>query len=125
MSITYLTEQKDNYLIIKAKGLITNLKEEEEHSKRCYDEVLKHKAKKVLIDNRNIIFNSSILDVADLITFYEKEFTAEIRLVKIAVLYSPKKIELHKSWELFANNRGFNWKIFTGIDDATQYLLTE
>ena len=122
MKVTISTEQRKNYLIIKGSGCIKNSYEEKEFAKNCYEVILKNNSKKVIIDQREIDFTSSIVDQTETVSFYNEEFESFIRFVRIAIVISPKDKELHEFWELYANNRGYPWRVFTKIEDAIEYI---
>lgn len=121
MAITITSRPETNWLLIEGKGVVENLKDEMLFANQCYEEILKHNSKKVLLDQRGIEFKSSIVDQYGVVTSY-KEFPPEVRNIRIALIVKPKEKELHESWELFANNRGYPWKVFIEMEAAVEFL---
>jgi hypothetical protein len=90
MKVTMSIEQEDTFLMIKSNGIIKNGNDEKELSSKYYEEILKRNSKKVLIDQRNIDFRSSILDQTVAVTHYDQEFENKIRSIKIAIVIAKK-----------------------------------
>lgn len=122
MVATVNSRPEESYLLIEGTGSIENADDEKTFSSSCYEEIQKHGSKRVLVDQRNISFKSSILDQCDVVSHYSTEFDVMIRATRIAVLVLPESEELHAFWEVYANNRGYPWKVYTEMEDAIGFL---
>lgn len=120
---TILTARiESNYLLIQGSGIIADLKDEKRWADACYKEILRQNSQRVLIDQRKIAFKTSIIDKIDVVPSYLEDFNYKIRTFCIAFLVNPAEIELHQFFELYANNRGYHWKVFMEKHAADAFL---
>jgi len=125
MATTLAARIEPNYLLIEGVGVIANSEDEKRWADACYEELLRQGSQRVLIDQRKIEFKSSISDQCNVVSYYNEEFELQIRKFSIALLVNPEEKKLHKFWELYANNRGYRWKVFTEKCAADAFLNTE
>jgi hypothetical protein len=122
MSVELTVRSEENWLVIEGVGVIANAADEKSFASSCYEEIIKHGARRALVDLRKIDFRSSIFDQVDVVSHYNKEFDSQIRTVRITLVVDPKHKDLHDFWEVYANNRGYPWKVFTEMEAATAFL---
>lgn len=112
----------DGYLVLKYKGTVTSLADEEQLATQCLEEFKKYDYSRMLIDFRAMEFLSSITDQCQVVSHYNAEFPNWVRTVRVALVVTPEAKELHEFWELYAGNRGYPWRVFTDIGDAISYI---
>ena len=110
------------YLLIEGIGVISTVKDETDWADACYRTVIQHGARKALIDLSQISFETGIIDQCNVVKHYNQEYEVKIRAVRTALLVKGDDKELHDFWELYANNRGYPWKVFTDIEPAVVFL---
>lgn len=125
MNITLLSRPEANWLVLEAAGVMRNTSDEKSFANSCYAEIVKHNYKNILIDQRKISYGSDIIDQCNVVSHYSEEFPPEIRSLRIAIVINPRDRAVNEFWELYANNRGYPWKVFCDMDDATAFLLEE
>lgn len=109
-------------LMIRCRGDVPNYEGEKALADRCYEEIKKHSPARVLIDLQGIIYQSGITDKSRAVEYYQSTFPAEIRRIKIAIVAKHRYFTLLKFWENYAHNRGYDWPVFTDMNDAFTYL---
>ena len=122
---TVKVRMEPEYLLIERAGTIATLEDQKIGSDACYREVIKNNVDRVLIDDRQLQFNTSILDQCDMVGYYNDEYEVEIRSVRVAFVVNHDDKELHDFWELYAGNRGYLWKVFREMDDAIAFLTRD
>jgi hypothetical protein len=124
MNITLTSENKKDYLLIESKGTIENKEELFEHSWSIYNEIARHGAKKILINEPDTHFPLDIFPYFDLVKNYIDNFPPDIRQLKIAIVIAKEYKEISASWESLCLSRGLQYFAFTEFTDAEQWLLT-
>jgi hypothetical protein len=119
------THGEGDYLIIEGSGIIANAGDEKAFASHCYDQIQQHGSRRVLVDQRGIHFESSIVDQCAVVEHYTREFDPIIRAVRLAILVRPEDEDLHGFWELYASNRGYFWRVFTDMEAARAFLRVE
>ena len=125
MPPTMTARMEPEYLSIEGVGTIATLEDQKNWSDACYREVIKYDARRVLIDDRQLQFNTSFFDQCDVVRHYNDEYETRVRSVRLAIVVSHDNEELHDFWELYASNRGFDWKVFREMDTAIAFLTTD
>lgn len=121
-----MTVRKEpGYLLIEGVGSIATLDDQKNWSDACYREIVDNNARRVLIDDRLLQFKVSLFDQYDVVMHYRDEYENEIMEVRVAIVVNNDNEELHDFWELYANNRGFPWKVFREMDPAIAYLTED
>lgn len=110
------------YLLIKTSGSVDNGDDHKRLANELYEEIMKHDFSKVLLDNSEIDFTTSITDTTQLIAYYSEAFPPDVRLLKIAMIANEKSKAVADFWELYANNRGFIYKAYYTMEDALEFL---
>ena len=120
MSIQFTTTIKDDLLIVRTKGRDESPEEVEKYGASVIEICKKKGCNKILIDERELKYNISTVDI-----YYLAKYYAEIvpSLVKAALVYNPAFKDDAKFWEDAITNRGLIVRIFTDIEQARQWLM--
>ena len=113
---------KTDFLLIKTSGNVDNYDDDKHLANEVYEETMKHDFRKVLLDHRETDFTSSVTNQTQLIKYYSEELHFDIRLFRVAVVANEKSKETADFWEVYANNRGFNYKVFYAMEPAFEFL---
>lgn len=122
MPVDISARQENDYVLIKASGIIENFEELKDFSTRLYGEGVKYETRKVVIDEMQLQLTNSVVHQFELINFYSQNLPSWIKQYKIAVAVDPKYKELAEFWELYGSNRGFPWKGFTSLQEALNWI---
>lgn len=122
MNVILSHEHKGSYLLIVGEGERNTLTEIIEGTRKGEALVKKYKARFVLIDYRNVIFNVNLSDAFNLVKFYESEMP-EAKKVTLAAVVNPHDIELSNFWKSIGNRRNFTFEVFQDIKKAETWLL--
>lgn len=119
MSITYLSEVKDDILIITANGKDEHAEMVIEYGRSVIQLVIESGVRRVLCDERNIEYNLGIID-----TFEAARQVAEHapKVGRIAIVCRPEFMKTGKFWETVAVNRGLHVRMYTDIELARAWL---
>lgn len=123
MDITITSANTDDYLLINSAGVIKNKDDLFKHATLVYDEFVKQDKQKILIDNRKTLLPPDLFSYYEQVKYFSETFPSRIRLVKIAVVVSPEYAEIGKFWETVCVNRGFQYFVFTSLQEAHRWLL--
>jgi hypothetical protein len=121
MSAKISSRKEGDILIIKVSGTIkktgliglTN---------QVYEEITRHGCTRIIIDNSDLEMPTKLIEYVNLEKFYTTNLPSEIRSMKLAVVVSPMYKETGNFWETYCRNRGFGYKAFTSIEDASTYM---
>jgi hypothetical protein len=123
MSITITSQNKKEYLLIESKGTIETKEELFAHSQLLYDEILKHGAQKILINEPETYFPLELFHYFGLVQNYRDTFPPEIRNLKIAIVISNDYKDVAASWEALCQSKGLQYFAFTSFQDAVSCLF--
>lgn len=124
MNVNLSHEHKGSYLLIVGEGERNTLAEIIEGTRKGEALVKKYKARFVLIDYRNVIFNVNLSDAFNLVKFYESEMP-EAKKITIAAVVNQHDIELSNFWKSIGNRRNFTFEVFQDIKKAETWLLNK
>ena len=88
-------------------------------------EIIKNGIKKVIIDDLEIIYTpgvTSILRTAELVQFYYQQLPDVIKTFKIVSIANQDIKEFAEFWETYAQNRGFDLRVFYTFEDALKFI---
>lgn len=123
MAVTLSSKIENDYLLIVALGKIADSEEHKLLTRRFYNEILKYRSDKIIINVSNIIFPASIEFHDDIVDFYAKGLPNEIKFLKIAVVDESSYREIGKYWEFKANKDGYdNYKVFPSMNEALIFI---
>ena len=123
MDVIMLSKAENDYLLIKAQGNIVDPEEHKLLTKRFYNEIVKYRFKRIIINVSKINFPISFEFHNDIFKFYAEELPSEIKFWKIAVVDESSYRELGKYWEFKANQNGYNnYKVFSSMSEALIFI---
>ena len=118
-----LSKAENDYLLITAQGNIVDSEEHKLLTKRFYNEIVKYRFKRIIINVSKINFPISFEFHNDIFKFYAEELPSEIKFWKIAVVDESSYRELGKYWEFKANQNGYNnYKVFSSMSEALIFI---
>jgi hypothetical protein len=123
MDLTITSQNKKEYLLIESKGSLETKEDLFEHSRLLYNEIIKHGAKKILIDEPATHFPLEIFPYFDLVKNYIDNFPPEVRSLKIAIVIAEEYKEIGDSWEALCVSRGLQFFAFISFEEAIDWLL--
>ena len=123
MNLTITSQNKDGYLLIVCKGNIETKEELFKHSQLLFDEIMKHGAQKVLVDDIETHLPLEIFPYFGLVQEYVENYPPEIRSLIIAIVVAAEYKEVAESWETLCVTRGLSFYAFTSLDEASQWLI--
>ena len=123
MNVIISVKSENEYLLIKASGIITNQEEHGLLTERFYTEIKKHSSKNSIIDLSETSFPLSFEFLNEIVEYYSKKLPEEVKYWKIAVVNESSYRELGKYWEFIANQRGFmGYKVFSSMKEAKKFM---
>jgi hypothetical protein len=117
------SQNKGEYLLITSKGTLNTKEELVTHSQMVFDEIIKHGATHVLVNNVKTHFPVELFPYFGLVKGYAEDYPPEIRALQIAVVTAPEYKEVAASWETLCQSRGLHFYAFTSLEDARAWLL--
>ncbi|MGA7594905.1 MAG: hypothetical protein WCA64_06885 [Gallionella sp.] len=121
MSAEIASRNEGGLLIIKTSGTIKDIGWVT-FSKRLYEVVARHGCTRIIIDNSELEIPTRLIEYVNLEKYYSECLPFEVRFIKLAVVLNSKYKESGKFWETYCNNRGFGYKAFTSMEDASAYM---
>jgi len=125
MNIVITSRPEPEYLLVESKGVLFTKDDLVMQSKLIHEEIIKHKAKKILVNEPDTKFPLELFPYYELVKFYVDNFPPEMRLNKIAVVIAQDYEKMARFWETVCNNRGFQYFAFTSFQKAHDWLLNE
>lgn len=123
MNVSIAAKVEKGYLFIEAAGDIFDSDEHKLLTNRFFDEIMKHRCQKIIIDVSNINFPNSFELLNDIVDYYVKELPPEIRSWKIAVVDESSFKDLGDFWEFRAKHEGYYfYKVFSTMEEAIGYI---
>ena len=113
---------EDDYLLIKASCIVNDLTDYNFLMSKFYEEIMKYEKMKVLDDMREVKYPVSPILASDSVSYISKTFPNEIRVLKIAGVVSSSFKVIADFWEFQAIENGMNYKVFTSIEEAHNYM---
>jgi|GEM_PF-1973586 len=123
MNFTITSQKKEGYLLIESKGIVENVEELITHSRMIYDEIAKYSFDKILVCEPEIDLPRDLVSHFNLVKNYSKEFPAEIKKLKVAIVVADRYKEVTASWESICQSRGLQFFAFTSLQDAINCLI--
>lgn len=115
-------EQKEDYLLVTGHGERNDFAAIMSATNRINEMVGTVKMKYLLVDYREVKFNTPITNVFDVVRIYETKMPDFKNLI-VAVVLSHLNASIGKYWEEIAQQRGFNFLIFHDFATAEKWLL--
>jgi hypothetical protein len=120
--MTVKSQNTPPYLLIRSGGRLKNEKDLFKHAKKIFSEFEKHGNPKILIDALATQFPLDLFPYYDLVQYYMESLPPRSRELKVAALIGPEYVAAGEFWQNAANNRGFNYRAFTSVKDAEEWL---
>lgn len=121
--MTITSENNADYLLIRSVASLKNEEDLIKHAMLVFDEYKKYDNKKVVLDGLATAFPSDLFPYYDLVQFYIEKFPPDIREIKLACIISPEYTRIGKFWETVSNNRGFQYRAFTSLREAEEWIM--
>lgn len=119
MTIVYHINSNGDLLYVKASGKDDNLDEVMSYNQAVIGAALNNKSKKVLCDERDLIYTISTFDTYNLA---EQAATYARYLVRIAIVCSEQSLPDGKFYETVSRNRGLKVLVTSNYDEALSWL---
>jgi len=120
--MTVKSQNTPQYLLVRSSGRLKNEKDLFKHANKVFGEVEKHGNTRILVDALATKFPLDLFPYYDLVQYYMESLPTSIKELKIAALIGPEYVAAGEFWENAANNRGFNYRAFTSVKDAEEWL---
>ncbi len=115
-----------DYLFIKVTGTIESESEHIKHAENLFRIVKENNAIKVLLDETEVEYFVSLINIYELVNIMSEKFPADIKNLRVAGISKPKYYkEFFTFYESVSNNRGFQFKNFYDIESAKKWLLNQ
>ena len=119
MAINFDHKFVNDYLLVTASGKDESLQQVYEYQKAIVEIAVSNNCKKMLCDERNLIYNISISE-----TYQTAKNPPEQiwKLIKIAIVCSPEFIREAKAMETFVINQGMRFFATDVFTEAENWL---
>ncbi len=117
-------EQKENYLLVTGHGERNDFASIVDATKQINEMVVKLQNKYLLVDYREVKFNTPITNVFDVVRIYESKMP-HLKNIIIAAVLSELNSSFGKYWKEIAQQRGFNFMVFDDFASAEKWLLEQ
>ena len=123
MAIQFEVLPQEDFLYIKADGINENLAEHKKYNLEMYQSIKQYPFDRILVDELEVTYSNTIMDMYDLAHFYDQEMPVEARLLRLALVVREKYEKLASFWEVVCQNLGYQFKVFFSIENAKSWLL--
>jgi len=114
-------EVKESYLLIIGKGFRKNLSEVLEGTREIAKAVMDTNCRYLLVDYSGVHTKLPVADAFNIVRIYESKVT-EFQNIVMAVVINPEEEQFDSFWERICRIRGFQFKIFTDLQKAENWL---
>jgi hypothetical protein len=125
MAISFEVQSKEEYLYIKSRGSNDSLEEHKKYNLEMYERIRQHPFNRILVDEQEVTYSNTLMDMYDLAHFYDQEMPVEARLLRLALVVKEKYEKLASFWEVVCQNLGYQFKVFYLIEQAESWLLND
>lgn len=123
MTIRYIVEERDQYLLFTGEGTEGDLDGNIIIHKMIVDACKKRNCQRVLIDDRNVVYTATASSIYSLAKHYS-EMDVPRFILRAAVLADQAYRSDNKFFENVMQNRGINLRIFYELEAAEKWLTT-
>mgnify|MGYP001563976617 CR=1 FL=1 len=123
MAIQFKVLPQEEYLYIKSEGIDESLAEHKKYNLEMYQSIKQYPLDRILVDEQDVTYSNTLMDMYDLAHFYDQEMPVEARLLRLALVVSEKYEKLASFWEVVCQNLGYQFKVFFSIENAKSWLL--
>ena len=121
MSTKVISELHDDYLLLTGSGSVSTIDEYESLTEQYLTETLKFDEETIILDETSIQFTPSLLLQSDVVKSYVN-FPDKIAESKVAVVSNKESVVFQKYWEHCADKAGYNYKVFSSMDEALKFI---
>lgn len=121
MSHAYEVQEKGDYLLLTASGVVETPEDLMAAGRMIMKEVIRQKCLRLIIDNRSAVID---IETQDLIAYTESMLKKARVGVKVAVVHSLENLSKLFWIETILQNRSISYRQFSAIDEAKQWLLS-
>ena len=125
MNIVITSRPEPGYLLVESSGELFTREDLVKQSRLIHDEIIKHRAKKILVDEVATKFPLELFPYYELVKFYLDNFPPDIRQFKIAIVIAKDYEKMARFWETVCTNRGLQYFAFTSFQKAQDWLTNE
>lgn len=119
MPINTTFQTQEDFLIATTSGIDDNLQEVISYNNRVLEKAIEHHCRKVLCDERGLVYSLSIAETFELGELVSKN----IHYIKaIAVVVNHNQEAVAMFWENVTVNRNVRAKVFTNKEDAIHWI---
>jgi len=117
-------KQQENYLLVTGHGERNNFADIINATTQINEMVVKFQNKFLLVDYREVKFNTPIGNVFDVVRIYETKMP-HLKHIFIAAILSKLNSSFGAYWRDIAQKRGFNFMVFDDFNKAETWLLEQ
>lgn len=119
MAIKFEAKKDGDILRIRAWGKDDSLKDVVRYGSGVLEECLKHDVKKIISDERELVYNIDTVEIYELAKLYAEmdEF-----IDKVAFVHSPEFLKDAKFMENTSANRGLVYRAFDSYEEAEKWI---
>ncbi len=125
MNIEITSRPETGYLLVESKGELYTREDLIRQSQLIHDEIVKHKARRVLVYEPQTRFPVDLFPYYELVKFYLDNFKGDIRQNRIAIVIGEEYEKMARFWETVCINRGLQYFAFTSLKKAQEWLLKD
>lgn len=123
MDLTITSQNKEGYLLIESKSSLQSKEDLFRHSQLVFDEIMKHGAQRILINDIETHFPLELSPYFGLVQEYVVNYPPEIRSLQIAIVVAAEYKEVAETWESLCVSRGLLFYAFTSLVEASKWLF--
>ena len=117
------TNKFNKYVIVKITGIINNIQEWTALNTRISEEIFKNKVTKAVIDETELTFPDSVVQIIQTIEHYLESLPREVMSWHIAAAIPKDREEIGRLWETACRNRSFlRFNIFFDLNKAIDWI---
>ncbi len=125
MKIEVTSHPQPGYLLVESRGELHTREDLIKQSQLIHIEIVKHKARKVLVHEPETRFPLDLFPYYELVKFYLDNFPGDSHMNRIAIVIAEEYEKMAKFWETVCTNRGLQYFAFTSFERAHNWLIQE
>ena len=124
MGITYTTEDRDGYVLVRTTGSTRDIDDMEAYIDDLVDVCEKHGKRSLLLDHRELDFDRRYAGTCDVALRATNRMSPD-RPYRVALVSRPERMEFARMYEPIGLGRGVTLKAFDGPQMASVWLTCE
>lgn len=121
MPISYEITHNDEYLLITATGSYDSDEDITSYTRSFVEDLMRYAPQAVILDHRALSGSLDTLDAVKVAAGFAI-IVKELRLMRIAVISRPERLQALKYLETTAQNLGIMGMSFTSLEEAEAWL---